>query len=51
MTRIELYTIAIAMLAIGAIAGYAHGQVSMVGKQIKCEITTAMPPKPDVKGE
>jgi len=50
MTRPEIYIIAIAMLAIGAVAGHAQGRASMIGESIKCEIQTAMPPTPEVKG-
>jgi len=49
MTRPEIYILAIAMLAIGAVAGHAQGRASLIGDSIKCEIQTAMPHKPEAK--
>ena len=55
MTRLETYIITIAVLCIGAAGGWFAGKAevtaSVMKQGIKCEISTAMPPTPGIKGK
>ena len=49
MTKIEIYIVIIACLCVGAAGGWFAGKADIIDKGIKCEISTAMPPKPGLK--